>query len=45
MSFFRNREQERKTGPIKGVGSSGRGKDVKKGYRRENVVEILYTYV
>jgi hypothetical protein len=29
-----NREQEGKTGPICGVGTSGSREDIKKGYRR-----------
>jgi hypothetical protein len=44
MSSFKNGEQEGKTGPVWGVGTSGRGKDIKKGYRRVILVEILCTY-
>jgi hypothetical protein len=39
MSFFKNGEQEGKTGPLRGLGTSGRGEDVRKECGRENVVE------
>jgi hypothetical protein len=44
MSFSRNREQEGKTDPVWGVGTSGRGKDIRRGCRRLNMVGILYTH-
>jgi hypothetical protein len=40
--FYKNRDQESKTGLLWGVSTSGRRKDIRKGYRR---VEILYAYV
>jgi hypothetical protein len=30
---------------VLGVGSSGRGQDIRKGCRRVNIVEVLYTKV
>jgi hypothetical protein len=44
MSFFKNREQEGKTGPVWGW-YQWEGEDIRKGYRRVNVVEILHTQV
>jgi hypothetical protein len=43
MSLKKNKngEQEGKTGPVWGIGTSGRGKDIRKGCRRVNMVEIL----
>jgi hypothetical protein len=43
--FFKNREQEGKTGPIWRVGTNGREEDLEKGCRRVNMVEILCTHV
>jgi hypothetical protein len=43
--FYKNREREGKTSPVWGAGTSGREEDIRKGCRRENVVEILCTYV
>jgi hypothetical protein len=45
--FFRNREQEGKTGPIWRLGSSGMEEGIRKGCRRVNVdvVEILCSHV
>jgi hypothetical protein len=40
MPFFKNRGQEGKTGPFWGVGTSGRGEDIRKEDRRMNIVEI-----
>jgi hypothetical protein len=45
MSFSKNGEQEGKTGPIWGAGTSGKGEDIRKGCRRMNMVEILCIYV
>jgi hypothetical protein len=46
MSFFnKNRDQEGKTGPVWGVGSSGKEEDIRKVCRRVNVVEIFSTHV
>jgi hypothetical protein len=45
ISFFKNREQEVKLVPVWGVGTSGRGEDIRKGCRRVNMVDILYTHV
>jgi hypothetical protein len=42
--FFKNREQEGKTGPGWGFGTSGKRDDIRKGCRRVNRVEI-YTHV
>jgi hypothetical protein len=39
--FFQNGEQEGKTGPSWGFGTSGREEDIRKGYRRMNMVEIF----
>jgi hypothetical protein len=36
-SFFKNGEQEGKTGPVWGVGNSGKGGDIGKGCRRVKV--------
>jgi hypothetical protein len=44
MSFFRNGEQEGKTGPTWGLAPIER-EDIKKGRRREDVVEPLCTHV
>jgi hypothetical protein len=47
MSFFKTRDQEDKTGPVwagEGGGTNGRREDIRKGYRRVNMVEI-YTHV
>jgi hypothetical protein len=44
MSFFQNREQEGKTGPVWALVPMGRREDISKGCRRVNVVEILCTY-
>jgi hypothetical protein len=40
ISSFKNGEQEGKTDPGEGTGSSGWGKEVRKGSRRVNVVEF-----
>jgi hypothetical protein len=39
------REQESRTGPTWGFGTSGREEEVEKGCRRVNIVQILCTYV
>jgi hypothetical protein len=39
-SFFKNCEQEGKTGSVRGFGTSGSGEDIKKGCWRVNIVEI-----
>jgi hypothetical protein len=36
--FYKIREQEGRTGPVWGFGTSVRGEDVEKGYRSANVV-------
>jgi hypothetical protein len=41
---LKNGEQEGKTGPVWGVGTSERRKDLRKGCMRVNVVEILCTW-
>jgi hypothetical protein len=43
--IFKNRDQEDKTGPVWGVGTSAKREDRRKGHRRLNMVEILYTHV
>jgi hypothetical protein len=45
MYFLKNREHEDKTGLFLGVGTSGRGEDIRKGCRRVNVVEMLCIHV
>jgi hypothetical protein len=45
MSFFQNGEQEGKTGPMGRGSTRRRGEDIRKGCRRVNMVEILYTHV
>jgi hypothetical protein len=37
--------QNRRTGPVWGVGTSGSGEAVGKGYRRVNIVQILCTHI
>jgi hypothetical protein len=53
MSFFKNREQEDKIGPVWGGGMSGREEDMRKGCRRKyygkgvggnNMVETICTH-
>jgi hypothetical protein len=39
------REQEGRIGPLWGIGTPGSGEDVGKGYRRENMVQILDIHV
>jgi hypothetical protein len=43
--FYIKGEQEGRTGPVWGVGTSGRREDVGRGCRRVNMVEILCTHV
>jgi hypothetical protein len=43
--FTKKGEKEGKTVSIWGFGTSGRGEDIRKGYRRVNVVEILCTHI
>jgi hypothetical protein len=45
MSFFKNREQEGKTGPFWGFATLGLGKDIRKECRRVNMMEILCIHV
>jgi hypothetical protein len=45
MPFFKDGEQEGKTSPVWGLVPVGEGEDIKKGCRRANMVEILYTHV
>jgi hypothetical protein len=39
------REEEDRTGPVWGVGTSGKGKDLGKEWKRLNMVQTLYTHV
>jgi hypothetical protein len=41
MSFLKNREQEGKTGPVWGLAPVTVGEDIRKGYRKVNMMEIL----
>jgi hypothetical protein len=41
MFFFTKTEQEGKTGPVCGEDTSGRGKEMRKGCRRMNTIEIF----
>jgi hypothetical protein len=41
--FSYKKLEEGGTGPVLGVGTGGRGKEVGRGYRRVNMVQILYT--
>jgi hypothetical protein len=43
--LYKNGEQEGKAGPVLGVSTSGRGKDIRKRHRRVNMVEIFCTHV
>jgi hypothetical protein len=43
--FYTIGEQEGRTGPVEGVGTSGRGDEVGKGHGRVNMVQILCTHV
>jgi hypothetical protein len=45
--FLKNEigEQEGRIGPVWGIGISGRGEDVEKGYRRVNICKILCMHV
>jgi hypothetical protein len=43
--FYINREQEGKTGPVWGSGTSWRGEDIRKGNKRMNMVEILRVHI
>jgi hypothetical protein len=43
--FYKNEKQESRTDLVSGVGTSGSGKDVEKGCRRVNMVQILCTPV
>jgi hypothetical protein len=45
MCFFKNGGQKGKTGPVWGVGTSGREEDIRKGCRKVKMVEILSTHV
>jgi hypothetical protein len=45
FSFYKSGEQEGRTGPLWGVGTSGRREDVGKGCRRVNMMQILCTHV
>jgi hypothetical protein len=45
MSFFRNSEQEGKSGPALVVGPSGKGEDIRKVCGWVNMMEILRTHV
>jgi hypothetical protein len=36
--FYKNREQEGRTGSFSGDGVSGKGEDMRKGYRRVNMM-------
>jgi hypothetical protein len=43
--FLKNEEREGKTGPVWGVGTNGRGKNMRKRYKKVNMVEIFCTHV
>jgi hypothetical protein len=44
--FYKNRDQEGRTGPAWGGGTSGKGEDVGRGCRRVNMVQIfVHVYV
>jgi hypothetical protein len=43
--FYKTGEQESGTGPALRVGTRGRGEEVGKGCKRENMVQILCTHV
>jgi hypothetical protein len=45
MPFLKNREQEGKISFCLGLGTSEREEDIRKGCRRMNVVEVIYTHV
>jgi hypothetical protein len=45
LLFYKNGEQEAKTGPVRGFGTSGTGEDIRKGCKRVNMVEILCTRI
>jgi hypothetical protein len=44
LVFFKNRTGRQNSSSV-GFGSRGRRKDIRKGYRRVNIVEILCTHV
>jgi hypothetical protein len=43
--FYKIGEQEGRAHPVWGIGTSGRGKERKKGCKRVNMVQILCKYV
>jgi hypothetical protein len=43
--FYKNGEQEGKTGSGWGIGTSGSGEGIKKGCKRVNMMEMLCTHV
>jgi hypothetical protein len=43
--FFKNKDQESKTGPVWGVDTSRKRESIRKGCGRVNVVEIVCTSV
>jgi hypothetical protein len=45
FAFYKNEEQEGKTGPVWGAGTRGKGKDLRKECRRLSMMETLYTHV
>jgi hypothetical protein len=45
LFIYKNRKRGSKTGPLRGMSTSGRREDMKKGGWRENMVEMLCTHV
>jgi hypothetical protein len=45
ITFFKNGKQEGKTGPVWGLGTSGKEEDKRKGCRRMSVLETLCTHI
>jgi hypothetical protein len=43
--FYEIREQEDRTGPVWGAGSSGKREDVGRGCKKENMVQILCPHI
>jgi hypothetical protein len=43
--FYKIGEQEGRTGPVRGIGTSGSGKEVGKECQRVNIVQIVCTHV
>jgi hypothetical protein len=45
MSFFKNREQEGKTGPAWWLAPVGEGEDIRKEYRKVNMVDVFCIHI